>query len=129
MLLATGGNETTAQLLSTLVLLLAREPEILDRLRVEPDLRPSAVEEVLRYISPVTGLFRHTTRDVDVAGTAVPADAKVLLLYGSANHDERQYDDPTRTGSTASPAASPMPTTSASRPASTCASAPTSPAC
>ena len=72
MLLATGGNETTAQLLSNLVLLLERKPEILARLRAEPELRPSAVEEVLRYISPVTGLFRHTTREVVVAGTELP---------------------------------------------------------
>ena len=93
-LLATGGNETTAQLLSNLVLLLERQPEILARLRAEPELRPSAVEEVLRYISPVTGLFRHTTREVVVAGTALPAEAKVLLMYGSANHDERQYERP-----------------------------------
>ena len=94
MLLATGGNETTAQLLSNLVLLLERQPEILARLRAEPELRPSAVEEVLRYISPVTGLFRHTTREVVVAGTELPAEAKVLLMYGSANHDERQYERP-----------------------------------
>jgi cytochrome P450 len=93
-LLATGGNETTAQLLSNLLLLLEREPTILARLRAEPELRPSAVEEVLRYISPVTGLFRHTTRPVVVAGTQLPAEAKVLLMYGSANHDERHYDRP-----------------------------------
>ena len=93
-LLATGGNETTAQLLSNLVLLLAEQPAILERVRVEPAIRPAAVEEVLRYISPVTGLFRHTTRPVTVAGTTIPADAKVLLMYGSANHDERRYDRP-----------------------------------
>jgi cytochrome P450 len=93
-LLATGGNETTAQLLSALVLLMAEQPDILERLRREPDLRPSAVEEALRYLSPVNGLFRHTTTAVEIAGTTMPADAKVLLLYGSANHDERHYDDP-----------------------------------
>ena len=93
-LLATGGNETTAQLLSNLVILLAEQPEILERLRAEPQLRPSAVEEVLRYISPVTGLFRHTTRAVPIAGAhrEIPAGAKVLLMYGSANHDEAHYD-------------------------------------
>jgi beta-dihydromenaquinone-9 omega-hydroxylase len=93
-LLATGGNETTAQLLSALVLLMAEQPEILERLRREPAVRPSAVEEALRFLSPVNGLFRHATRPVEIAGTSVPADAKVLLLYGSANHDERHYDDP-----------------------------------
>ena len=93
-LLATGGNETTAQLLSNLVLLLAERPDVLQQLRHEPEIRPAAVEEVLRYISPVTGLFRHTTRPVTVEGTTVPADAKVLLMYGSANHDERHYERP-----------------------------------
>lgn len=93
-LLATGGNETTAQLLSNLVLTLAEQPAILHRLRSDPGLRPSAVEESLRYISPVTGLFRHTTREVALHDVAIPSQAKVLLLYGSANHDERHYEAP-----------------------------------
>jgi len=95
-LLATGGNETTAQLLSNLVILLAEQPEILERLRAEPQLRASAVEEVLRYISPVTGLFRHTTRAVRIPGAdrEIPAGAKVLLMYGSGNHDEAHYHRP-----------------------------------
>ncbi len=93
-LLATGGNETTAQLLSNLVLLLAERPDVLRQVRSEPQIRPAAVEEVLRYVSPVTGMFRHTTQAVDVAGTTLPDNAKVLLMYGSANHDERHYDRP-----------------------------------
>lgn len=95
-LLGTGGNETTAQLLSNLVILLAEQPGILVRLRAEPQLRPGAVEEVLRYISPVTGLFRHTTRAVTIPGATpeIPAGAKVLLMYGSGNHDEARYDRP-----------------------------------
>ena len=93
-LLATGGNETTAQLLSNLLLTLSQQPAILARLRQQPALRPSAVEESLRYISPVTGLFRHTATEVTVAGVTIPPDAKVLLLYGSANHDDRQYSQP-----------------------------------
>jgi cytochrome P450 len=93
-LLATGGNETTAQLLSNLLLTLAEQPAILDGLRSTPGLRPSAVEESLRYISPVTGLFRHTTREVVLHGVPIQPDAKVLLLYGSGNHDERHYEVP-----------------------------------
>lgn len=94
-LLATGGNETTAQLLSNLVVLLAEQPAILDRLRAEPHLRPAAVEEVLRYISPVPGLFRHTTKPVSFPGASeIPAGAKVLLMYGSGNHDEAHYERP-----------------------------------
>ncbi len=93
-LLATGGNETTAQLLSNLLLNLSEQPTILATLRAQPGLRPAAVEESLRYISPVTGLFRHTVTQVTVAGVPIPADAKVLLLYGSANHDDRRYTRP-----------------------------------
>jgi cytochrome P450 len=93
-LLATGGNETTAQLLSNLTLMIAGRPDTLEALRQRPELRPSAVEETLRFISPVTGLFRHTSRAVELHGVTMPADAKVLMMYGSGNHDERHYDDP-----------------------------------
>jgi len=93
-LLATGGNETTAQLLSHLTLLLSEQPWILDALRERPELRPSAVEEALRFVSPVTGMFRHTTTSVERHGVTIPNDAKVLLMYGAADHDERHYDRP-----------------------------------
>lgn len=93
-LLATGGNETTAQLLSNLTLLLSQQPWILDILRERPELRPSAVEEALRFVSPVTGMFRHTITPVERHGVTIPGDAKVLLMYGAANHDERHYDRP-----------------------------------
>ena len=93
-LLATGGNETTAQLLSNLTLLLSQQPWILEALRERPELRPSAVEEALRFVSPVTGMFRHTTTPVERHGVTIPDDAKVLLMYGAANHDERHYDRP-----------------------------------
>jgi cytochrome P450 len=93
-LLATGGNETTAQLLSNLTIVLAEQPEILDALRRRPELRPSAVEEALRYVSPVTGLFRHTTVPFERHGVTVPTDGKVLLMYGAANHDERRFTAP-----------------------------------
>ena len=94
-LLATGGNETTAQL-PLQPRIFCRQPEILERLRTEPQLRPSAVEAVLRYISPGTGLFRHTTRAVQIPGAdrEIPAGAKVLLMYGSGNHDDAHYDRP-----------------------------------
>jgi cytochrome P450 family 130 len=55
------------------------------------ELIPDAVEELLRTTSPVQGLARTTTRDVTIGDTTVPAGRRVLLLYGSANRDERQY--------------------------------------
>ncbi len=62
------------------------------RLLVErPDLIPDAVDEFLRLTSPVQGLARTVTRDVELHGKTIPAGRKVLLLYGSANRDERQY--------------------------------------
>src|SRR5262249_38522780 len=52
---------------------------------------PDAVEELLRLTSPAQGLARTVTRDVTIADTAIPAGRRVLLLYGSANRDQRQY--------------------------------------
>ena len=57
----------------------------------DPDRIPDAVEELLRLTSPVQGLARTVTRDMTIGDTTIPAGRKVLLLYGSANHDERQY--------------------------------------
>jgi cytochrome P450 len=53
-----------------------------------------AIEELLRYVSPVQGLARSTTVDVELHGTTIPAGDQVLVLYGSANHDERVHPDP-----------------------------------
>jgi len=61
------------------------------RLLDDPSLIPNAVEELLRLTSPVQNLARTTTRDVDVGGTTIPTGARVLLGYGSANRDEREY--------------------------------------
>jgi cytochrome P450 len=56
-----------------------------------PDRIPDAVEELLRLTSPVQGLARTVTDDVTIGETTIPAGRRVLLLYGSANRDERQY--------------------------------------
>lgn len=67
------------------------KPEQRDLLAGEPELIPDAVEEFLRLTSPVQGLARTTTRDVTIEDRTIPEGRKVLLLYGSANRDERQY--------------------------------------
>src|SRR5262249_53744720 len=54
------------------------------------------IDETLRYDGPLQMMFRKTTREVEVAGTAIPAGAFVLPLFGSANHDERVFADPER---------------------------------
>jgi cytochrome P450 len=89
--MVTGGNDTTTGLLGGAVQLLHRYPEQRQLLAEHPDLIADAIEEFLRLTSPVQGLARTVTRDVTVADTTVPAGRKVLLLYGSANRDERQY--------------------------------------
>jgi hypothetical protein len=89
--MVTGGNDTTTGLLGGAVQLLHRYPEQRQLLAEQPDLIADAIEEFLRLTSPVQGLARTVTRDVTVADTTVPAGRKVLLLYGSANRDERHY--------------------------------------
>jgi cytochrome P450 len=71
-------------------------PGELARLQAAPDLVPSAIEEVLRYRSPVQAVFRATTRDVEVHGQVIPAGKLVLALVGSANRDPRVFPDPDR---------------------------------
>ncbi|WP_282783010.1 cytochrome P450 [Nocardia sp. CC201C] len=87
----TGGNDTTTGNLGGAVQLLHRYPEQRARLAANPGLIPDAVEEFLRMTSPVQGLARTTTRDVELHDTTIPAGRKVLLLYASANHDEREF--------------------------------------
>ena len=64
------------------------------RLADDPGIWPQALEELLRYVSPVQGLARNTTADVTLHDVTIPAGDQVLLLFGSANHDERVFDRP-----------------------------------
>jgi cytochrome P450 len=89
--MVTGGNDTTTGMLGGSVQLLHQRPDQRGLLVDHPELIPDAVDELLRLTSPVQGLARTATRAVRIAGTTVPAGRKVLLLYGSANRDERQY--------------------------------------
>jgi len=89
--MVTGGNDTTTGMLGGSVQLLHQRPDQRTLLARWPQLVPDAVDELLRLTSPVQGLARTTTRDVTIANTTIPAGRKVLLLYGSANRDERQY--------------------------------------
>ena len=83
-----GGNDTTTGLLGGSVPLLEQRPD--QRALALEDL-PAAVEELLRLTSPVQGLARTTTRDVEVDGVVIPAGRKVLMAYAAANRDDRAY--------------------------------------
>ena len=87
----TGGNDTTTGMLGGSVQLLETDRDQRRLLLDDPVLVGDAVEELLRLTSPVQGLARTTTRDVELHGTTIPAGRKVLLLYGAANRDPRRY--------------------------------------
>jgi cytochrome P450 len=91
LLLLVAGHETTTNLLANSTVILARHPASRERLARHPELLPGAVEELLRFDSPVQGLSRTLTRDVSIHGTTMPAGDTVLLLFGSANRDERVF--------------------------------------
>ncbi|KKB99591.1 cytochrome P450 [Mycolicibacter arupensis] len=89
--MVTGGNDTTTGMLGGSVQLLQQHRDQRQLLIERPELIRDAVEELLRLTSPVQGLSRTTTRDVTIGDTTIPANRKVLLLYGSGNRDERQF--------------------------------------
>ena len=89
--MVTGGNDTTTGLLAGTVQLLHQRPDQRRLLVNNPELMTDAVDELLRLTSPAQGLARTTTRDVRIGNTTIPAGRRVLLLYGSANRDEREF--------------------------------------
>lgn len=95
-LLLVAGNETTTNLISNAILTLLEEPAALARLRTEPALLPNAIEEVLRYRSPVQAMFRFAARDVELHGQTIEQGRVVLAWIGSANRDERRFPEPDR---------------------------------
>ncbi|MFL5352761.1 cytochrome P450 [Archangium sp.] len=97
-LLLIAGNETTTNLLGNALLALVRHPEQYEALRRDPSLQACAAvaEETLRYDSPVLGLMRRTTQEVELAGGKLPADSTVMVLMASANHDPRKFPHPER---------------------------------
>lgn len=90
------GHHNTVSLIASGMLALLRHPEELARLRAEPALIDHAVDELLRFDSPVQTATRVTTCALDVGGTLVPPGRTVLLLLGSANRDPRAFVDPDR---------------------------------
>lgn len=86
--------DTTITATTNTIALFGRNPDMWDHLRANPQKIPNAINEALRLESPIQGFSRMTTQDVVVDGVTVPANTRVLLLYGSANRDERRWDNP-----------------------------------
>ena len=88
------GGESTGALVGNAVRLLAEHPDLQDRLRADPSLIPAFVEEALRLESPFRGHYRMARRTTEIGGETIPAGSPVLLLWGAANRDPAQFDDP-----------------------------------
>ena len=123
-LLLNAGHEATVNATTNGWLALFDHPAQLAALRADHTLIPTAVEELLRYDTPLQLFERWVLDDIEFAGTTIPRGAELALLFGSANHDERVFDDPT--GLWTSPAGT-TPTSPSAR-APTTASAPPWPA-
>jgi cytochrome P450 len=92
MLLAVAGNETTRNLISGAMLALIEHPEQYRRLLDDPSLLPTAVEEFLRWVSPVMHFKRTAMRDLEIRGTSIREGDRVTIWYGAANRDEEKFE-------------------------------------
>jgi cytochrome P450 len=94
-LLHNASQNTTINMITNAIIVLGRYPDQQRKLRENPDmLLSTGLEELLRFVSPVQGLARAAARDTTLSGVTIPAGDQVLLLYGSANHDEAVFEDP-----------------------------------
>jgi cholest-4-en-3-one 26-monooxygenase len=94
MLLQNAGSETTRNLITTGMLTLLQHPDDLVRLRADQEHLGIAIEELLRLASPVMSFTRKATKDTEIAGQPIAEGDHILMVYASANRDERAFDDP-----------------------------------
>lgn len=94
--LVAAGNDTTANLMGHMAMFFDASPEQLAEVKADPALMENAVEEALRKRGTSPGLFRITTRDVEIGGTTIPKGSIVWLVFVSAGHDESLFEDPER---------------------------------
>ncbi|HLH63721.1 MAG TPA: cytochrome P450 [Ktedonobacteraceae bacterium] len=88
------GHETTANLIATGLYYLLENPEQMEQLRNDPATIPAAVEELLRYVSPVHTLGRRTVEEVTIHGVTIPPNSSIYLCVGAANRDPEKFQDP-----------------------------------
>ncbi len=103
LLILIGGDETTRHVISGGVHQLLLHRDQWDALASDPARRPAAVEEMLRWVTPIKNMVRTATQDTEVAGQPVKAGDELMLLYPSANRDDSVFDDPFRFDSARSP--------------------------
>ncbi len=96
LLLTLAGSETTRNAISAGLLALLAHPDQLDLLRTHPEIRPTAVEEILRWSSPVSYFARRATRDTEIRGQQIAKGDRITLWYPSANRDADAFDEPDR---------------------------------
>ena len=96
LLLLVGGNETTRNVISGGLQALLADRTQWDALVADPSLIPGAVEECLRWVTPIVSMSRVATRDIDVRGVTIPEGYQVLMMYPSANRDETVFENPMR---------------------------------
>lgn len=92
--LFSAAGESTASLLGSAAWILVSHSHIQEQVRANPELLGAFIEETLRYESPFRGHYRHVVRDTTLAGVDVPANSHLLLMWGAANRDPRQFDAP-----------------------------------
>jgi cytochrome P450 family 142 subfamily A polypeptide 1 len=103
LLILIGGDETTRHVITGGMYELLRHPDQMEALRADRSLMTTAVEEMLRWVTPIKNMARTMTRDVELHGETLRRGQKLLLLYPSANRDERAFEEPDRFDITRSP--------------------------
>jgi cytochrome P450 len=90
--LVVAGHKTTSHLIGNGLQILLENQKLWKAICQDRSLIPHAIEEVLRYESPVPAMIRTTTQEVELAGIKLSKDTRIFLMYGSGNHDETQYE-------------------------------------
>jgi cytochrome P450 len=94
MLLLAAALETTSSAISATVMYLLEHPDTADQLEGDPEIWPHAMDEFVRWVSPAPCMARTARYDTEIGGCPIPAGSRVMLLYGSANHDDQEFANP-----------------------------------